>query len=711
MDNYDSSLPHSFPLNDEYFEEFRRLKFAISSSEDGIWEYNIQTNTTYVSKRWLEIIGYDESEYQSSVEAWKSLLHPDDAEQAIGVLYNSIANKIESAHVRYRIRHKLGHWLWIYDRAKILFDDAGEPLIVAGFRTDITQQVELENHNKELAAIVQNATTEVYIVNANTLEYLYANNGALKALGYTLDELQKLSIFDINPELTTDQIEIFRQYLSTISPVLTNISHHKRKNGTLYPVQGSVHKLTYKGIPAAVIFDTDITELTLTQEQLLHLATHDGLTGLPNRVLFLDRLQMAIKKNERQKGTIALLLIDLDHFKQINDSLGHPIGDKLLIQVSLRLQSLLREGDTIARSGGDEFNILIDGLSHTQPLIDIAEKLIHAFQEPFSLEGQLLYTTLSIGIALSPNDGTTTESLLKNADTAMYRAKNEGRNTYRFYAHEMGEKAYEQVVLENALHLALKENQFTVYYQPQVDLRNHKWVGMEALVRWNHPTKGIVSPSTFIPLCEETGLIQEIDFFVLESVIKQHVQWKKEGITGPKTAVNFSAKTLSNPHIACNVAAILNDHDCSPECIAIEVTESHIMHDPKEAIKILGEFKKLGLEISIDDFGTGYSSLSYLKRLPIDKLKIDQSFICDIPYDEDDMAITKTIIGLANNLKLNVIAEGIETLEQKSFLLENGCLLGQGYLFGKPLDVKTTTDYLYSNGYIADSKETTSPVK
>jgi len=697
MDKHDSLLPPSLLLNDDHLQEFRRLKFAISSSEDGIWEYNIQTNTTYVSKRWLEIIGYDESEYKSSIEAWKSLLHPDDAQQAIGVLYSSIANKVESAHVRYRIRHKLGHWLWIHDRAKILFDNAGEPLIVAGFRTDITEQVELENHNRELAAIVQNATTEVYIANVNTLEYLYANDGALKALGYTLEELQKLSIFDVNPDITADQVEIFRQYLSTISPVLTNISHHKRKNGTLYPVQASVHKLTYKSIPAVVIFDTDITELTLTQEQLLHLATHDALTGLPNRVLLLDRLQMAIKKNERKNDTIALLLIDLDHFKQINDSLGHPIGDKFLIQAALRLQSLLREGDTIARMGGDEFNILIDDLSHAQPLIDIAEKLIHAFQEPFSIEGQLLYTTLSIGIALSPDDGTTTESLLKNADTAMYRAKKEGRNTYRFYAHEMGEKAYERVVMENALHVALKENQFTVFYQPQVDLHTHQWVGMEALVRWHHPTLGIVSPATFIPLCEETGLIQEIDFFVLESVIKQHVDWKAEGIIGPKTAVNFSAKTLSNRHVAKEVATILHFHGCNSACIAIEVTESQIMRNPEEAIEILGEFKALGLEISVDDFGTGYSSLSYLKRLPIDKLKIDQSFIRDIPTDEDDMAITKTIIGLANNLKLNVIAEGVETSEQESFLLENGCQLGQGYLFAKPLDVKTTTDYLYSN--------------
>lgn len=690
-------IPQFDCMSDEQLEEFRRLKFAIISSDDGIWEYNIQKNTTYVSKRWLEIIGYKENEYHSSIETWKSMLHCDDVEKAVGTLFNSIANKIESAYVRYRIRHKEGHWLWIYDRAKILFDAKGEPLIVAGFRTDITAQVELENQRDELATIVQNATTEVYIADEETLQYLYANDGALKALGYSLHELQQLSITDINPELTQEQIETFRQYLNTISPVLSNISYHKRKNGTLYPVQASVHKLSYLGRPAVVIFDTDITELSTTQNKLLHLATHDSLTGLPNRILFNDRLQMAIKKNQRKNEKIAVLFIDLDHFKQINDSLGHPIGDKLLIQVAHRLQSILRECDTIARMGGDEFNVLIDSLTQIENLIDIAEKLIHAFKEPFSVEGHLLYTTLSIGIALSPDDGMTTESLLKNADTAMYRAKNEGRNRYKFYANEMGDKAFERVVMENSLRIALKENQFEVYYQPQVDLLTHKWVGMEALVRWIHPTLGVISPINFIPLCEETGLIQELDFLVFENVVKQHMLWQKEGLSVPKTAVNFSAKTLANRNIAKEVWSILKFYHCSAKCIAIEVTESHIMRDPLEAIEILGEFKALGLEISIDDFGTGYSSLSYLKRLPIDKLKIDQSFIHDIPEDEDDMAITKTIIGLAHNLKLNVIAEGVETAEQEKFLLENGCTLAQGYLYDRALNTETTTLRLHAH--------------
>ncbi|MDD2951196.1 MAG: diguanylate cyclase, partial [Sulfuricurvum sp.] len=585
----DKSLPlNSNILDYEEVSKCERLKFAINSSEDGIWEYNIQTNTTYVSKRWLEIIGYDEYEYQSSIESWKALLHPEDRDLALGVLLNSIANKIESAHVRYRVQHKNGEWIWIYDRAKILFDTDGVPLIVAGFRTDITKQVELEIHNEELAAIVQHASTEVYVVDSETLRYLYANNGALKALGYTLDELSNLTLKDINPELTDKQIEIFKQYLTHISPTLSNISHHKCKNGSLYPVQASVYKLMYQGKPSIVIFDTDISELSVTQEQLRYQATHDALTQLPNRILFQDRLQMAIKKNKRYKEKIAVLFLDLDHFKQINDSLGHHVGDKLLIRVAKRLQSILRESDTIARMGGDEFNIFLDEIHDPKTLIDISEKLIHSFKEPFVIDQHRLFTTLSIGISIYPDDGKDPEALLKNADTAMYRAKNEGRNTYQFYASEMGEKAYQRIIMENALHIALKEHQFVPYYQPQVNLLNGTWVGMEALVRWKHPTLGIISPSDFIPLCEETGLIQDIDFFIFESVVKQHVDWVKMGIQVPKIAINFSAKTLANRHIAKEVESIMKFYSCAPQCIAIEFTDSQIMRDPQEVIEILG---------------------------------------------------------------------------------------------------------------------------
>lgn len=672
-------------------DEFKQLIFAINSTEDSIWEYNILTDTAFVSKRWLEVIGYSEDEYQSSLESWKALLHPDDEERALAMLYGSIAEKAETAHVRYRIRHKNGHWLWIYDRAKILYDDGGNPVIISGFRTDITQQLQLETHNEELAAIVQNTSIEVYIIDIETLQYVYANNGALKNLGYTLDELCRCHLKEIIPDMYNDR---FLQYLANDTPVMNAISQHRLPNGATYPVQSTLHKLTYQGKASIVIFDTDISELTATQNQLLHLATHDSLTGLPNRVLFYDRLRMAIRQYRRKQENIAVLYVDLDHFKQVNDSLGHPVGDKLLIKVTQKLKSLLRESDTIARMGGDEFNILLEGVTTTDALIDILEKLIHAFKEPFIISGHTLHTTPSIGIAIYPDDGTDAETLLKHADTAMYKAKSDGRNTFCFYADEMGEKAFKRIILENALRTAIRKNQFEVYYQPQIDLTNYELVGMEALVRWNHPTLGVVAPSTFIPLCEETGLIQEIDFFVLETVIQQQTLWQQQGINIVKTAVNMSAKTLSNRLIVKEVAAIMQFYRCDPQCIAIEITESHIMKNPEEATTILEEFKEYGLEISVDDFGTGYSSLSYLKRLPIDKLKIDQSFIQNVPFDEEDATITKTIIGLTHNLKLDVIAEGVETLEHENFLLENGCTLAQGYRYAKPLNTAAMTAHL-----------------
>lgn len=690
MENSNRSL---FVLSKNDSNEFETLRFAISSSEDGIWEYHIASNQTFVSKRWLEIIGYTEEEYQSSVETWKELLHPDDRERALAVLNDSIANKVESAHVVYRVRHKNGHYLWIKDRAKILFGPHGEPQIVAGFRTDITQRMALEQHNKELAAIIQNTSVEVYIIDTETLHYLYANEGALKAIGYTLEELEKLTITDINPDISPEHIETFRQYLNTISPQLSNLSRHRRKNGTFYPVQANVHKLEYHGRPAVVIFDTDISELSSTQEQLIYQSTHDALSGLPNRVLFKDRLEMALKKIDTNEK-LAVIFLDLDHFKQINDSLGHQIGDQILVEATQRIQSIVKECDTVARMGGDEFNILIDSITNTDALIETIEKLLQVFQEPFIQGSRMLYSTISIGITISPDDGDNVTTLLKNADTAMYRAKNEGRNTYRFYADEMGNKAYTRVIMENALRIALKENQFAVYYQPQVDLSTGQWIGMEALVRWIHPTLGIISPVSFIPICEESGLIQDVDLFVLESVITQHLAWREMGLIAPKTAVNLSAKTLESKTITKEIWAILEFYHSPHEMIAIEVTESQIMNNPDEAIQILNEFKKLGLEISVDDFGTGYSSLSYLKRLPIDKLKIDQSFIRDIPHDEEDMAITTTIIGLAKNLKLDVIAEGVETAEQKDFLIENGCLLAQGYYFSRPINAEEITQML-----------------
>lgn len=559
---------------------------------------------------------------------------------------------------------------------------------------DITKQIELEQHNQELSAILQNASIELYIVDEIDLKYRYANEGALRALGYTLEELKNMHLQDIDPELNENQIALFRQYFDTISPFVTNISRHRRKNGTYYPVQSNIRKLTYRGESALILFDTDITELSLTQERLNYLATHDPLTSLPNRILFQDWLKMSIKQAKRNFEKIAVLYIDLDNFKQINDSLGHQTGDKILIAVAEKLKTIFRETDTISRMGGDEFNVMITGLQDTQPVIEIVQKLINAFEHPFSINGRELYTSLSVGISIYPDDGETAEILLKNADIALYRAKSDGRKTYQFYANELSDKLFERVVLENALRSALKSHQFSVFFQMQIDMVSREWIGMEALVRWNHPTLGLVSPGTFIPLCEENGLIQEIDFYVLESVIQQHALWREQHIMAPRTAINFSARTLGGSFLVKEIGSLLSYYNVPSSSIAMEITESHIMKSAADVVPILTEIRNMGIEVHVDDFGTGYSSLAYLKRLPIDKLKIDQSFIRDIPFDDDDMSITKTIIDLARNLQLDVIAEGVETLDQESFLINNGCFKAQGYKYARPMQAENVLDLL-----------------
>ncbi|WP_428737491.1 EAL domain-containing protein [Sulfurimonas sp.] len=437
---------------------------------------------------------------------------------------------------------------------------------------------------------------------------------------------------------------------------------------------------------------TDVTAQKEAEDELLeqkvkldHMAHHDSLTGLANRSLFIDRLLEEIKNAKRNRTKLALLFIDLDHFKEINDSLGHAVGDELLKIVTRLLQDTLRNNDSLARLGGDEFTVLMKDLSSITDASVLATKIIDALSQPISLQGNKLYISCSIGISIYPDDGLSTDNLLKYADAAMYKAKNEGRNNFQFYAAEMTELAFERVIMESALREALKKQEFVVYYQPQVDVLTESIIGLEALVRWKHQTMGIIPPSKFIPLAESTGLIIELDQFVMQSAMTQVAQWKKQGYKVGRLSVNVSVKQLQNTNCLEKLQQLIEETGCSYDQIELEVTESQVMTNPENAIEVLQEISDLGIRISIDDFGTGYSSLAYLKRLPINKLKIDRSFVKDLPYNEEDKAITKTIIALAQNLNLDIIAEGIETKEQKDFVFNHGCNKIQGFYYYKPL--------------------------
>jgi len=438
-------------------------------------------------------------------------------------------------------------------------------------------------------------------------------------------------------------------------------------------------------------------ELKKQKEILHHHAHHDTLTQLPNRFLFNDRLHQAIKQAKRAHSKIAVLFIDLDNFKGINDSLGHNIGDALLVQVAKRLKQQIRNTDTLARLGGDEFTVILDHINSNDDIVLVTQNLLKSLEAPFLLESRTVYITLSVGAAVFPDDGDTEETLLKNADAAMYQAKADGRNTYQFYTSSMTEKAFERIAMETSFRNGLSHQQFVVYYQPQINVKTNQHIGVEALVRWQHPEMGLISPSKFLSFAFDTGLIVPLDLWVMETAMRQFSLWYKDHLQPGVLSLNLSPRQLNKTGFIEKIKQLLKDTGCQPHWIEFEVTEAQIMTDSSKAVHVLNQLKELGISLAIDDFGTGYSSLTQLKRLPINKLKIDQSFVRGLPDDEEDAVISKSIISLADSMGLDVIAEGVESQEQKDFLLNNGCHLIQGYYFGKPLDARDTEKQLQNN--------------
>jgi diguanylate cyclase (GGDEF)-like protein/PAS domain S-box-containing protein len=462
---------------------------------------------------------------------------------------------------------------------------------------------------------------------------------------------------------------------------------NRRKDGSTFPewltindVRNEQGELThYIGI------FSDISQIKQSQEQLDYLAHHDPLTELPNRLLLLERLTHAISRAYRQRIQLAVIFLDLDRFKQINDSLGHPHGDLLLQYVSDRLSHEIRSDDTLARIGGDEFVLLLEGVNRTDAVAHAAQKLVSLFDVPFNLDGHEVTVSASLGISIYPQDGDEPTLLLRNADAAMYRAKELGRNNYQFYTQELTQNALKRAAMENSLRHSVDRNELYLLYQPKVELVSGRMIGAESLLRWQSTDFGLVSPATFIPLAEESGLIHGIGKWILNEVCRQGKVWLDSGYEIGRIAVNISGLQIQRGRLVEEVTQALEENTLPSEKLELEVTEGFIMEDPEFAIRQLSFLREIGVELSIDDFGTGYSSLSYLKRLPIDKLKIDQSFVREIPHDQDDMAITDAVIAMGQTLGLSVIAEGVETDVQVDFLTSHGCSEGQGYLFSKPV--------------------------
>ena len=468
--------------------------------------------------------------------------------------------------------------------------------------------------------------------------------------------------------------------------------HHQ--SGHIFPAELTLSAITLQGRPCLYCVWRDISAFKRTQAELERMAHYDALTGLPNRTLLLDRLTRAIDWAERRDQQVALLLLDLDGFKTVNDSLGHPVGDALLAQVAERLKASIRIEDTVGRLGGDEFALVLGDLEDGTDVVEVVRKILTVVEVPFEVDGHAALVTASIGIAVYPLDGVDRNELIRNADAAMYGAKEAGRNTYRFYQARMTREAQGRLYLEQALRRALQQNELEVWYQPQIRLSDGACVGAEALVRWRDPDKGMISPAEFIPLAERTGLIVPLGEYVIEEVCQAIRQWRHSGLDCGCVSVNVAGAQITRSDFVKTVSGCLARYALPAEVLAIEVTETLLMEHMEHAIEVLDDIKALGMKTAIDDFGTGYSSLAYLKRLPIDTLKIDRAFVQDIEDDPYDQAINRTIVAMGHSLEFTVIAEGVESEAQLSFLRAEGCDEGQGYLFSRPLPMEGFTAWL-----------------
>ncbi len=656
-----------------------QYRAVIETTTDGFWVVDMEGRLREVNDAYVHRSGYTREELLgmrvTDVEARET---PEEMAAHIAKVMRDGSDLFESWH-----RAKDGS-LWPVEINVSHWPAAGGRLFM--FLRDISARRASEAQTQQLSRALEQTADAVMITDRHgVIEHV---NPALETMtGYSRAELigRKPSVFRSGIQ---DEA-FYRRLWDTIlgGEIFNDVLVNRRKDGSLYyeeklisPIKDGDGNITH-----FVATARDITERMAAQVRLAHLAHHDALTELPNRALFLDRLKQALARARWHGRLVAVIFLDLDRFKVINDTLGHDIGDRLLQQMSARLHSSVRARDTVARFGGDEFAILLDDVASENDIGHVARKVLETLTPAFDIEGRELYVSASLGISLYPNDGDDARTLLKNADTAMYRAKESGKNNYQFYSADMSAHALERLTLESSLRHALGRNEFTLHYQPQVDARTGNVLGVEALLRWRHPERGLVGPSDYIGLLEETGLILSVGEWALTTACEQLRAWHAAGWSDLRLAVNLSARQVGDPGFVGLLERLVAQHGCVAGKLELEITESVLMQHTRHALDNIEAAHRLGLRIALDDFGTGYSSLSYLQRFPIDTLKIDRSFIRDLPDDPDDALLTEAILNMARSLRIGVIAEGVETAAQRDFLSARGCHHMQGYLFGRPM--------------------------
>lgn len=658
------------------------LRAILDNMQDTYYRADEAGRITVVSASIRELLGYEPDELIGR-EARSFYVEPEKRALFLETLHEHGGN-LKSYEIV--LRHKNGSPVPVSVNAQYFRNRSGDIEGIEGTVRDISLHKQHESKLNTLSRVMEQ-TADLIMVTDVEHRIEYVNPSFEKITGYSYAEVigRKPAILSSGkhkPEFYQHLAETIRRGNS-----YSNIIINRRKDGSLFYEEMTITPIKDDNgtITHYVATGKDITDRMQDQERLQHMAHHDALTNLPNRNLFLDRLKQALSRARWHERLVAVMFLDLDRFKYINDTLGHNTGDQLLLQISNRLKQTIRDGDTIARFGGDEFALLLDDIQSDKDISALARKLLDALDEPFRINKHDFYITASIGISLAPNDGDDAETLLRNADVAMYRAKDLGKNNYQFYSDDMSARVFERLTLENHLRQALDKNEFELYYQPQVDARNNRITGVEALLRWQHPEMGLVSPASFIPLLEETGLIEDVGQWVLETACRQSRQWHDAGWAFLHMSVNLSSRQFNNKTFIDTLHDIIVQTSINPEFLELELTESMLMRNASITINALNSLNDLGVRFAIDDFGTGYSSLSYLRRFPIDTIKIDRSFIHDVVDNSDDAAITSAIIVMARSLALNVIAEGVETRAQLEFLQQLQCHYIQGFLYSRPV--------------------------
>ncbi|WHY01528.1 GGDEF and EAL domain-containing protein [Neobacillus sp. DY30] len=670
---------------DELHKSQQKMKNIFDTLDVAIWSHDLKTDTLLITPGIEKLYGFKLEAFYENTDLWKEVIYPEDL-----YVLEERAKKIamgENVTSQYRIVRPDGEVRWIQDSGIPTFDSKGEFVDFSSVLFDITDRKESEGLYQSLVEMSPDIIAVVY---DGKIEYI--NEAGCKLIGAENQEQligQSAKNF-VAPQIT----DLIKN--KVFSPNKAENERYnfefqvRRINGESIDVEMAARSILYVGRFAIQVVGRDITQRKKSEQTIKFMAYFDSLTGLPNRNQFRNHLNEVL--HQQKNNMHAVIFLDLDRFKIINDTKGHSVGDIILQRVADRLETAVQNDGLVSRQGGDEFIIVLEDVDKENASL-VAKRILNEFSNPIEVNNEEFYVTPSIGISIYPTDGSDEETLIKNADTAMYQAKERGKNNYQFYSNNLYGISTWKMKLENWLRRAMEQNQMTLHYQPQIDLNSGKIVGVEALIRWYHPEYGYIAPSEFIPLAEETGLIVPLGKWILREACEQRKAWKDAGFSDFPIAVNVSVRQFQDEQIIPFISDLLEEVGLETNYLELEITES-LMQNLENSTIILNQLKSLGVLLSVDDFGTGYSSLSYLKHLPIDKIKIDKSFVDDIIYHSNQGMMVKTIIDMGVNLKFTVIAEGIETEEQVKFLTENACQIGQGHYYSKPLSADKLEKFL-----------------